>query len=394
MWTPSPHLPITQTHLYSSYATTTTINQQSAPQPPPSKLSTHTTNNTPTFTPILDGRTKINLSQLQPTLNQLSLSTSSNTSATTGLPLNFPSEIDELGFTFLLDALNFGTGYEILLRNSKPHKQQQRGIHETIQFGLLSMFISSNANPPYSADALVQTTPHSVSVTFDFPIHESQPVSFATFGGVYQDVDGPLRSLAVMFSQVMNELGMTLRARGFPTLGDFIMAHIPKCKSGKDLVSVLVEAFPVTFGDAYMDGTGQLIRFDAKARRTVIHLCQQFPKFIPFSVESVGGGPVVDAKLVAALRRSGMLFVENRLVHVIDVLRERLERGGNDELALRLGALKCLEVLVEGSDGISLFEMGERVIRVWGGENSSISSSSSNNGDVIINEHLCATMAY
>jgi len=264
---------------------------------------------------------------------------------------------------FLIHALRFGSSFDPLLQ-----KMNRRASYETLLFGLISMYISGSK--PYSADFLNQASPHAVSVSLDIPIHESKALEFAKLGGVYQDVDGPLKPFADSLCKQMHELGMFLRSRGFDHLGELI----PVNATAQSLVDFLVKNLPLTFKDEAF-GFG----FNVKAKRLAAEFSQHFNRF-PLPDKSFA--LFVDAELVAACRQAGLVRTSQELSLKI-ASGQALIRDSNEEAALRAATQKALTMLVDLSQTDALSVQRFLLDRY---HDASLTTR--------IPIHLCATSAY
>jgi hypothetical protein len=257
-----------------------------------------------------------------------------------GMPLQFDSDEEQIGFVFLMEALRFGSCYDRLLEQKTRSK---RGAKETIQFGLMSMFISGK--PPQMADNLINcSTPHEIATNFDFPIHESQALDFAKLGGVYKDVDGPLTPFANAISRIMNELGMLLRSRQMNHLGQLaLQIYSQTDKSGWSFAKALAKALPITFGD---ESHG--LSFLSKAQRTATVLGERFPQKFQL-VNTNRMTALADAELVFSLRKLGVIRLISELEQKIDSENaNRIPAGSKEEFSLRVGALDAVHKMTKG----------------------------------------------
>ena len=256
------------------------------------------------------------------------------------LPLQFGSLEEEVGFIFLLEALRFGSRFDRLLEERSPGK---RNSHEVIQFGLISSFISGKS--PQFADFLVNcTTAHQVGTVFEFPVHESQPLEFAKFGGVYKDVEGPLSPFANQIARALNEMGILLRARQMNHLGELVSFIYSKSNNDAwNFANQLAKLLPITFGDEIHE-----VPFLCKAQRIVGVLVDRFPENFHFkNLNRLTA--LVDANLIFGLRKLGVLKLSENLEKRIDSENpETLTYGGDVEFALRIAAMHAVHLITQG----------------------------------------------
>lgn len=294
-------------------------------------------------------------------------------SAAPSLPLNFASVQEEIGFIFLEEALRCGCMYDRLLTTQAPGR---RASSETVQFGLLSMFISGK--PPFKSDHLLELSDaHAVGGAFEFPTHESKALDFAQLGGVYQDVDGPLHPFALIISRQASEMGVLLRSRGMDHLGELAL-DIFKHADGNlnKFSSELAACLPNTFRD---EAKG--IKFHTKAQRVASVLMHRFPSHFPFSPESCANFTgFANAELCLALRNLGVVRLAPQVEQVIDSEQQILKYGNDIEVALRVACLEALArmTMLTRKDQASLFLLDKGKTVAHG--NSRL--------------HLCSTMYY
>ena len=292
-----------------------------------------------------------------------------------GMPLQFGSADEEIGFVFLMEALRFGSRYDRVLEDKTRSK---RGVRDTIQFGLMAMFISGK--PPHLADHLINnSTNHEISVNFDFPIHESQALDFAKLGGVYKDVDGPLAPLATAIGKSMTEMGVLLRSRQMNHLGELVVKLYLqlKDKTATEFAKVIAKTLPTTFGD---ESNG--LPFLSKAQHCVYSLATRFPDRFADLKGLDDLHAIADAELAFALRKLGVLRVAQDLQEKIDSeTHVKLSSGGKEELALRVGALLAVHEMATKS-------INRVVASQW------ICDKAINIVHPLFRAHLCETMAY
>jgi hypothetical protein len=293
-----------------------------------------------------------------------------------GMPLSFASEQEEAAFVILVQALRCGSGFDAVLAKLA----RGRSAHETVLFGLIGMYIS-NARP-YAAEALNQASAHALSVALNVPIHESKQLEFAKLGGVYQDVDGPLKPFADLLCRQMHEMGARLRSRGCDTLADLLKP----CTSAADVVDMLVIALPLTFADQFRPqpgGSGGGACFHAKAQRVAAELGARFRTF-PDAHELTA---FADAELVAALRYAGVMSVGADLAARI-ARGETLVNGGMDETALRVCAVLAVDALCTLA-GVSAQAVQRHVVKAY-----VEACGSAGVQPPPPRQHLCQTAAY
>jgi len=241
-----------------------------------------------------------------------------------GMPLNFASPLEEEGFLFLIEALRCGALFDSTLDAVSKGKT----AHETVLFGLISMFISGAK--PDSADFLNSATAFAVATSLNVPIHESKALGFAKLGGVYEDVDGPLKPFVDLLCKQMHEMGMLLRSRGADRLGQLLSRH----ESAAALVDFLSKCLPFTFKD---EAHG--LRFNVKANKLAEEVALRWARF------PVPDVPLADAELVAACRQAGVILVaSSSLTQKLDS-GQPLISGSVEETALRAACVAAVAEL-------------------------------------------------
>ncbi|KAE9049284.1 hypothetical protein PR003_g1703 [Phytophthora rubi] len=266
-------------------------------------------------------------------------------------PLNFHSQQDELNFLTLYGLLNFGSGFRKGL-----HKYADRGAHDTIVFGLIGMYISV---PKLDAQFMKNLSIDLVASYFSIPLEKDEEIS----PGIYMAKPGPLKPLAVMIQQVLNECGQKLLDLKMNDFGAFVLANLAP-KSGGDLeekeaaspnanATYLVDRFVATFPgfDDHYEFDGEEVYLLKRAQLAVACIHRRFKNSEP--------------KLTFADINELTAFSDNVLpcvLHALGVLEYdaelegRINRGdelpaGRQECELRAAALVACDQIVEASKG-------------------------------------------
>jgi hypothetical protein len=243
--------------------------------------------------------------------------------------ISFPSIIDEAGFLFLAHAIDFGSGFRPFL-----HKYRNgQGAWLTIRAGLINL---GNRNPTCDSQWLQNLTLEHILEMFDLSYPELIP-------------------LAQFILVDLHEIGIQLLQNGYTTPGQFIQTNLHLGAVG--LVNLFVSLFPLTFRDEYsllQNGIPQRICFYKKAQLVVSEIFLRFSSstaageisenFLFPDIDELTG--FVDNVVVAMLRRYGIIQCTNELSEKISK-EEAIEKGSEEEIALRACGVHGIEVLVK-----------------------------------------------
>lgn len=249
--------------------------------------------------------------------------------------LSFEGVEDEAGFIALAHALDFGSGF----RRALHARHGGCGAWKVVRAGLVRL--GAAQSPPRAAAAsLSALTLPAVTDLFELDAP-----------------DGSLAPLAAQILCVCHEIGRALAARGARTLGAFVLdAVLPvapaRTGSAARLVDALVDAFPVTFDDAYVaadaEGRPSRVCLYKKAQLVASELHGRFGRESPaFAFHDFGRlTAFVDNVVVAMARQAGAVACTRAVAADIEAGRP-LHCGGGPEVALRAAALHAVEVAVE-----------------------------------------------
>jgi hypothetical protein len=232
----------------------------------------------------------------------------------------FSSVMEEAGFILVAHAVDFGSGFRPVLHEHRGGA----GAWVTIRAGLVNLGL---ANKACEATWLAGLTLADVQGFFDLNVNE-------------------LRPLAVFLQEDLNELGTELLKRGFSTPGEFVEAVVDQGATG--MVAQLVETFPLTFNDQYEVG-GQRVCFFKKAQLVVSELFMRFneenERFNFTDVNNLTA--FVDNVVVAMMRLNGCIDVNDSALSARLDAGECIEKGSEEEVALRARAVTATELIVE-----------------------------------------------
>ncbi|KAM9997244.1 hypothetical protein ACTFIZ_006654 [Dictyostelium cf. discoideum] len=288
---------------------------------------------------------KINFDKINEFLDNLKKDDYESKSSTVLFPLNYSNSQQEINFWFLLDLINFGSGYR-----KELHEACNRGAYETICYGLMGMFLSQGGK--LTANFLSNMSLNDVSQLFNIPTQEE----FEIQAGIYSYRDTPLKQLVQSIHTVLKESSEIVLKLGFQDFGDWIWSITDPSKRSSsssssttplasDLIKILVETIPA-FNDQAIYKDHRIFIFK-KVQLLAADLYRRFKDTIPdrFNFTDINDVTVfTDNVLPAVLRNFGILEVSKEL-------EERLNAGGellpgNDEVELRVQAIQaCIEIV-------------------------------------------------
>ncbi|EGC29356.1 hypothetical protein DICPUDRAFT_51328 [Dictyostelium purpureum] len=265
-------------------------------------------------------------------------------SSTVIFPLNFSTPKHEVNFWFILDLINFGSGFR-----KELHEASKRGAYETICYGLFGMYLSQSGN--LSANFLNKLSLNEISSFFSIPIieeYEMQP-------GIYTCRDTPLKPLALKIQQVLKESSEVMLELGFDSFADFVWKITDPVKTAQkggclasNFVKELVTKIPA-FNDQVKYKDHNVFIFK-KAQLLAADLNRRFKdsESARFNFTDIDQITVfTDNVLPAVLRKFGILKLSKELEEKLDNGGELLP--GNDEVELRVQAIQASIEIVEMS---------------------------------------------
>ncbi|KAN0045002.1 hypothetical protein ACTA71_006529 [Dictyostelium dimigraforme] len=283
---------------------------------------------------------RINFNKINEFLDNLKKDDYESKSSTVLFPLNYSNSQQEINFWFLLDLINFGSGYR-----KELHEACNRGAYETICYGLMGMFLSQGGK--LTTNFLSNMSMNDVAQLFNIPTQEE----FEIQAGIYSYRDTPLKQLVQSIHKVLKESSEIVLKLGFQDFGDWIWSITDPSKRStstplaSNLVKTLVETIPA-FNDQANYKDHRVFIFK-KVQLLAADLYRRFKDTIPdrFNFTDINDLTVfTDNVLPAVLRKFGILEVSKEL-------EERLNAGGellpgNDEIELRVQAIQaCIEIV-------------------------------------------------
>eukprot|EP01132_Coremiostelium_polycephalum_P004070 gene4070-5095_t len=286
---------------------------------------------------------KINRSKIHEFLNTLTKEEFISKSQVVLFPLNFSNHVQEINFWFILDLINFGSGYR-----KELHKFSNRGAYETICYGLFGMFLSQSGN--LSADYLNSLSLNEVSSFFSIPVSEEVEIQ----PGIYSYKDSPVKSLVQKIQTVLKESAQKMISLGFPDFGSFVWSFTDPSKLSpgsngplaSNFVEKLVKTIPAFADEAVYEG--HKIYIYKKVQLLAADLHRRFKDTLPdrFNFTDLDNIAVfTDNVLPAVLRKFGILELSKDLEEQIDAGID-LAGGSEKEIELRVQAIQaCYEIV-------------------------------------------------
>ncbi|KAI8621877.1 hypothetical protein BC830DRAFT_1224285 [Chytriomyces sp. MP71] len=225
------------------------------------------------------------------------------------LPLRFDTVAAELDVLALTCALNFGSGFRLLLTRAGF----DRGAFDVVRFGVMSMYIAEGGSGRnMSAAGLKDMSLSEVAALFDIPI--SKEVQHPTMQFVTISEHTELRPFAESIKRVLNEIGQVLERSGFSSFGAFLVSVCkPAPLTADELVVSLAKAFPCFNDVGTVSGTE--VHLHMKAQRLAFHMHQKFPQLVSLpAAPNTGSDPAVVAALVAR----GVIVLPTAVAAAID----------------------------------------------------------------------------
>uniref|UniRef100_K3XBZ5 Queuosine 5'-phosphate N-glycosylase/hydrolase n=1 Tax=Globisporangium ultimum (strain ATCC 200006 / CBS 805.95 / DAOM BR144) TaxID=431595 RepID=K3XBZ5_GLOUD len=282
-----------------------------------------------------DAAVRVNDDKIRAFLDELDWQQYASLAEPLRFPLNFCSEVDEINFLTLYSLLNFGSGYRKDL-----HKYCDR------LYGLLGMYISV----PKLNSAYLQTISLDVVANFfNIPLEKDEEIST----GIYIAKPGPLKPLAQMIQQVLNECGEKLAERNYEDFGAFVVANLrsdaTKPPSAVYLVEQLTSVFPAF--DDHREVRGEKCYFLKRAQLAVSSLQRRFkesnPEYTFHDFKELTA--LSDNVIPCVLKALGILEYDADLEQTIN--SGEFLPAGVHECEVRAGAIIACEKIIAASDG-------------------------------------------
>ncbi|KAF2071548.1 hypothetical protein CYY_007147 [Polysphondylium violaceum] len=256
-------------------------------------------------------------------------------------PLNFSNNSQEANFWFILDLLNFGSGFRKELKEASG-----KGAYETLCYGLMGMFLSQGGK--LSAHFLHNLSLNDIGSFFSIPIQEEVQIQT----GIYTLKDTTLKPLAVHIQKVLRESTETMFELGYEDFGEFVWKITTPAAGGDtkplaaDFINKIIQKIPA-FNDqtVYQD---HHVYFFKKVQLLAADLYRRFGESLPerFNFSDIDQLTVfTDNVLPAVLRKFGILELSPSLAAHIDSSKE-LE-SGDQETELRILAIQACNEMME-----------------------------------------------
>lgn len=259
-----------------------------------------------------------------------------------GQEIVFQSDWEEAGFIMLAHALDFGSGF----RKSLHRFRGGQGAWLTIRAGLVRL---GQRDSSLSVSFLQSLSLGDIQELFDLcPSPEAEFELIGLAQQIYEDIQ---------------EIASVLSSKHLSLVSDYIQQIMLQTDFRAPLiVGHLVEDFPLTFRDEYMQrgdgGRDWSVCLYKKAQLVVSELSCRFNRQTTTDIDKdkdKGDRPhvrdvdlltaFVDNVVVATLRAEGVLLGSAALITQIES-EECVHKGSGEELALRCTALHAIEKIV------------------------------------------------
>uniref|UniRef100_A0A7S3QND4 Queuosine 5'-phosphate N-glycosylase/hydrolase n=1 Tax=Dunaliella tertiolecta TaxID=3047 RepID=A0A7S3QND4_DUNTE len=262
-------------------------------------------------------------------------------------PIRFPSQEAEINFHAMYHLLDFGSGYDPLLKATN-----HRDWKETLQFAMIGMHLS-DATTRMDGPWMRAFNAYSVANFFGIEARAEEPVP--NLPGVTMSKPGAMQPLVTLLETTIVETGHALEVSGHKSLGQFIVELSTDLLKQKNptpaaaMVSELTDTFPGFQDSALLDG--QQVAFARKAQNLVAVLAARFggddPKFAFSDASSLtaDSGPTT----AGALRALGLLQLSPDLGAKVDA--GQVLPPGAQERALRVAAIAAANEVVKAANG-------------------------------------------
>ncbi|KXZ51087.1 hypothetical protein GPECTOR_14g70 [Gonium pectorale] len=253
------------------------------------------------------------------------------------LPIKFSSLEQELTLLTLYHLLDFGSGFDPLLR-----RQGKEGAREALMFGLMGMHL---AGTRLDAHKLKSFTMYDIHQVFGIDATVEVPV----MPGVTMSKPGPLQPYCKLLLAALTETGQVLSDSGVRTPGELVLGiaeglHKAGRCSASAFVEELVDTVPAFRDSVLYDGS--TLTLHRRAQNLAADLAAvyggrderlAFPDLDRLAADS-------GATTIAVLRSKGALVLSEELAATIDGRKEL--PAGPHERALRAAAVAAVDRVV------------------------------------------------
>lgn len=236
------------------------------------------------------------------------------------MPLVFTCIEEEATMIIMKHMLSFGSGFASLLK---------RDPEETLILGLMHIHISSKR---LDTEFFASINAMSISLHFGFEIGIDKEI----MGGVYQQVDGPLKPFANQLVEIMRSTGEELRDLGCDHAGEYLWKCNPR--SAPEMVDWLCTTFS---GFRKSSNKRKAIRCVRALHKRFVndeHLCFDMLDQMPVAVDDVIMSQLHSAGLMSTLPDKELelpddVAIERELVDsAVGITRELMLRGNTTAL--------------------------------------------------------------
>ncbi|GIL50998.1 hypothetical protein Vafri_7068 [Volvox africanus] len=258
------------------------------------------------------------------------------------LPIKFSSLEQELTLLALYHLLDFGSGYDNLLKRLPGG----RDARETLLYGLIGLHLGGARLDHHKLKSFSMYDIHQV-----FGIEAT--IEVAVMPGVTMAKPGPLQPLCKLMISVLNETGTILEEKGLRTPGELLLTVAEGLKkAGRTTASAFVEELVDTlpaFSDVVLYD-GNLVTLHRKAQNLAADLALVYgsrdERFLFPDVDQLAADS--GATTIAVLRAKGVLKLSKELGAIIDSGTEL--HAGAHERALRAAVVVACDRLVAAAE--------------------------------------------
>eukprot|EP00288_Rhodomonas_lens_P014691 CAMPEP_0177715768 /NCGR_PEP_ID=MMETSP0484_2-20121128/14167_1 /TAXON_ID=354590 /ORGANISM="Rhodomonas lens, Strain RHODO" /LENGTH=284 /DNA_ID=CAMNT_0019227783 /DNA_START=95 /DNA_END=945 /DNA_ORIENTATION=- len=174
----------------------------------------------PLLAPGMEGEgvgVSINMTALEAAAERLNISRVVSTAKFgINLPLLFDNFEQEVNFWAIMGLLSFGSGWH----QNLPHKYGPEGYphRDTVTYGLVSLHMGGHS---LDASDTAGLQGFALSQAFNVPITKEHRIDG---GPIRQDVPSDYKALLDLWTAALNKVGSELMARGFKSLGAFVLS--------------------------------------------------------------------------------------------------------------------------------------------------------------------------
>jgi Potential Queuosine, Q, salvage protein family len=260
-------------------------------------------------------------------------------------PIRFENLCEELDYMCLASLLDFGSGYDPLLKatENKPAASSHTSLHEAAEFAVLGMAMQDSLP---DAATLVDYPRYEVSGAYNIDATEEKEV----MPGVTMTSPGPLTPVLASIQEVLNETGRSLLDNGNSSHGAYVLRVVEEreragqAPSAAYLVEHIVENLKFGFKDCYETGAEESkeeVVFHRKAQQLVGRLYLRFAKSDPrFDFQDIDELTMDSGEvMIAVLVQKGVLQLSPELEAKVEAGEDL--KDSREVVAMRAAAVEA-----------------------------------------------------